>query len=115
MLSKLRVFTLAAVLMVLPCIGSHSHTTRRPARLTARSKGGSAVCTRPAPMRLMSVRRPAAFSGFSTSMRRSSSSGVVVGPTLRPTGLCTPRRNSTWAPSICRVRSPIHRKWAEHA
>ena len=30
-----------------------------------------------------------------------------------PMGFFRPRRNSTWAPSSWRVRSPIHRKWAE--
>ena len=52
MLSKLRVFTGLALLpeveIVLPCIGSHSHTTLQPSAITARSSGGSfrSTCVR---------------------------------------------------------------------
>ena len=34
-----------------------------------------------------------------------------MGPSLTPIGFCTRDSSSTWAPSICRVRSPIQRKW----
>ena len=64
-------------------------------------------------MRLISVMRPGSFAGFSRSRMRSRSSGSCVGPTFMPSGFFTPRRNSTWAPSSWRVRSPIHRKCAE--
>jgi hypothetical protein len=30
-----------------------------------------------------------------------------------PTGFLMPRRNSTWAPSSCFVRSPSQTRWAE--
>ena len=46
-------------------------------------------------------------------MREKTSSGLVPGPILTPTGLWTPWRMATWAPSTSRVRSPTHRKWAE--
>ena len=36
-------------------------------------------------------------------------------PTFMPRGLATPRRNSTWAPSSWRVRSPTHNMWAEQS
>lgn len=36
-------------------------------------------------------------------------------PTLMPRGLAIPRRNSTWAPSSWRVRSPTHTIWAEQS
>ena len=43
----------------------------------------------------------------------STSSGVVVGPSLQPTGLRMPAQNSMWAPSSWRVRSPIQTMCAE--
>ena len=55
------------VLIVLPCIGSHSHTTLRPARSTARTSGGSRAATLSAPMRLISVMRPGSFAGLRIS------------------------------------------------
>ena len=49
------------------------------------------------------------------SHRARASSGVAVGPSLAPMGLLTPEKNSTWAPSIWRVRSPIQIMWAEQS
>ena len=108
----MRVFSLATVVIVLPCIGSHSHTTLWPLRCTARTSGGSLAATLSAPMRLISVMRPGSFAGFSMSRMRSRSSASCVGPTFMPIGFLMPRMNSTCAPSSCRVRSPIHRKCA---
>jgi hypothetical protein len=61
----------------------------------------------PAPNRAISVSRPGSFDGFSLDIRTLRSSTVVEGPHFRPTGFCTPRQNSTCAPSGWRVRSPI--------
>ena len=54
-------------------------------------------------------------SGFSRSQSSTTSSGVAVGPSLTPIGLCTPEKNSTCAPSSCRVRSPIQSRCAEQS
>jgi hypothetical protein len=102
-------------LTVLPCIGSQAQTTLWPARSTARTSGGSLASTLSAPMRAISVMRPGTLSGLSASIRRKRSSGSRLGPHFMPSGLSTPRRNSTWAPSSWRVRSPIHRRWAEQS
>ena len=59
----------------------------------------------------MSVNRPGSFSGLRMSTSASNSSGVIDGPTFTPIGLAMPRKYSTWAPSSCRVRSPIQGKW----
>lgn len=40
----------------------------------------------------------------------TNSSGVKLGPALRPMGLRMFRKYSTWAPFTSRVRSPIQRK-----
>ena len=53
--------------------------------------------------------------GLSRSQSSSTSSGLAVGPILRPSGLCTPEKNSTCAPSGWRVRSPIQSMWAEQS
>ena len=66
-----------------------------------------------APMRLMKVRRPGSRFGSSLSISASASSASCLGPSFTPIGLRTRERKSTWAPSSWRVRSPIHRKWAE--
>ena len=66
-------------------------------------------------MRAISVSRPGVRSGSSRSHVSRSSSAVAVGPTLRPSGFRTPEKNSTWAPSACRVRSPTHSMWAEQS
>ena len=115
MSSKWRVLRPLGALNVLPCIGSHAHTTGWPASVTARSSGRRRSSTWSAPMRLISVRRPGTRAGLSGSHSASSSAGSTVGPTLQPIGLPTPRRNSTWAPSRSRVRSPIHSMCAEQS
>ena len=81
----------------------------------ARTNGGSFSATLAAPMRAISVSRPGSFCGLRISVSRTSSAASMLGPTFMPIGLATPRRNSTWAPSGWRVRSPIQRKCAEHA
>ena len=68
---------------------------------------------RPAPIRVIRVRRPGSRSGSTRSMSRSSSSPVIVGPTFTPIGLRIRDTKSRCAPSSCRVRSPTHTKWAE--
>ena len=103
------------------CIGSQTQTTGISASRTARSSGGSSSCTRLAPRRVISVSRPGERSGLSRSASATSSSGVIDGPTLAPTGLCSPERNSTWAPStlpraladpeeVARARVPVARR-----
>jgi len=91
------------------------HTTGWPDRLTARSSAGSFSVTRSAPMRLNSTSRPGSRRGLSRSQSPTVSSGVASGPSFTPTGLWTPERNSTWAPSSWRVRSPIQGRCAEQA
>ena len=59
--------------------------------------------------------RPGSLSGLSVSISFSVSSVESDGPHLKPSGLCTPRRNSTCAPSVWRVRSPIHSMCAEQS
>ena len=68
-----------------------------------------------APIRVIRVRRPGMRAGLAISHSWITSSPVIVGPTLQPIGLPTPRRNSTWAPSRSRVRSPIQSMWAEQS
>ena len=97
------------------CIGSHAHTTGWPASVTACTIGGSASATRPAPMRQIRVSRPGVRSGSSRSHSSSTSAGVAVGPILQPSGLPTPAKNSAWAPSGARVRSPTHSMCAEQS
>ena len=63
----------------------------------------------------ISVRRPGSFSGLSASISRINSSGFSVGTAFEPIGFLTPRKNSTWAWSSWRVRSPIQMKWPEVA
>ena len=66
-------------------------------------------------MRAISVSRPGMRSGFSRAHSSTTSSGVAVGPSLTPIGLCTPEKNSTCAPSSSRVRSPIQSMCAEQS
>ena len=40
---------------------------------------------------------------------------MIEGPHFSPIGFCTPRANSTCAPSGWRVRSPIQIMWPEPA
>ena len=63
----------------------------------------------------MNVSRPGIRAGFSRSQSSTASSPVAVGPSLTPSGLWTPAKNSTWAPSACRVRSPIQSMCAEQS
>ena len=100
---------------VLACIGSHVHTTGWPDSRTARSNGRSPSSILSAPMRVISVSRPGMRAGFSFSHSSSTKSAAVPGPILQPIGLPTPRRNSMWAPSSWRVRSPIHSMCAEQS
>ena len=67
----------------------------------------------PALIRVMKVSRPGSLSGLSFAASASASSAVVVGPSLTPIGLRIRDANSTWAPSSCRVRSPIQTKWPD--
>ena len=53
--------------------------------------------------------------GLSAWHSSSTSSAVAVGPSFTPIGLWTPCRNSTWAPSPWRVRSPIQSMCAEQS
>lgn len=99
--------------IVFPCIGSDTHRTGRPSAATRSTIAGSASRILPAPIRVMNVSRPGVPSGLSASMRRTASSGEVVGPSFTPIGLCTREKKSTCAPVRSRVRSPIHRKCAE--
>src|ERR1700730_16265686 len=96
--------------MVLPCIGSHAHTTDLPSRLTARSNGGSRSATLPAPKRQISVSRPGSFSGLRMSISRSRSSASSEGPHLSPIGFLMPRKNSTCAWSCWRGRGILARE-----
>ena len=66
-------------------------------------------------MREISVSRPGSRAGLSRSASSTTSSGVAVGPSLQPIGLWTPEKNSTCAPSSCRVRSPIQSMCAEQS
>src|SRR5450756_2989554 len=66
-------------------------------------------------MRVIRVSRPGIFSGSSRSQSSSTCSEVALGPSLTPTGLFTPEKNSTWAPSGWRVRSPIQSMCAEQS
>ena len=100
---------------MLPCIGSQTQVTGEPTAVTFSTSAGSTLRTVPAPMRVMNVNRPGSPEGLSRSMSASASSAVVVGPSLTPIGLRTRDRKSTCAPSIWRVRSPIHRKCAEQS
>ena len=67
------------------------------------------------PIRVISVSRPGMRAGLSASHSAITSSTVIDGPTLHPIGLPTPRRNSTWAPSSSRVRSPTQSMCAEQS
>ncbi len=66
-------------------------------------------------MRAISVSRPGIRSGFRVSHRPTTSAGLAAGPSFTPSGLWTPAKNCTWAPSSPRVRSPIHSMWAEQS
>ena len=63
------------------------------------------------------LNRPSTMEFMACSSYGSSttSSGVAAGPSLAATGLAMPRRNSRWAPSSWRVRSPTHSRWAEQS
>ena len=79
------------------------HQPRQAARRSCRRRSGR-----------YSVRRPGSLVGFEA--RRSGAAARRARPSGRPSarsGCCTPRANSTWAPSSWRVRSPIHSRWAE--
>src|SRR6266540_1227936 len=111
--SKRRVLCPDDPTKVLPCIGSQAHTTGCPAAVTARTSGGSRRSTRSAPRRVISVSRPGVRRGSRRAQIATASSGVALGPSLTPTGLPTPERNSRWAPSNWRVRSPTQSRCAE--
>ena len=88
-------------------------STTAPFFCTAFSRGGNCVLILSAPKRAISVRRPGSFCGLRISINCSNSSGFSDGPHFMPIGFFTPRKNSTCAPSGCRVRSPIHSMWAD--
>jgi len=54
---------------VLPCMGSETHSTLRPASVMALMRRGRCSRSVSAPMRLMSVMRPGTLSGFSVFTR----------------------------------------------
>ena len=116
MSSSRRVFWPPAALKVLPCIGSHAHTTGWPASRTARSSGGRCSRIRAgahAGDEREPARDPIGVERARTcrAPRRAWWSGRACS---RP-GCGCPRRNSTWAPSSWRVRSPIHTMCAEQS
>ena len=113
--SKRRVLKPDSVVKTLACMGSEAHRTGWPESRTARRMGGRRSKTLSAPMRAISVSRPGTRSGLRRSQSSTISSGVAVGPTFSPSGLCTPEKNSTWAPSGWRVRSPIQSMCAEQS
>ena len=113
--SKRRVLKPESVRNAFACMGSDAQTTGCSASFTARRMGGRSSKTCSAPMRATSVSRPGMRPGFRRSHSSSTSSGVAVGPTLTPSGLWTPEKNSTCAPSGWRVRSPIQSMWAEQS
>ena len=113
--SKLRVLTPDEVRNTFACIGSVVQTTGCPESRTARMIGGSASTSRSAPIRTISVSRPGRRAGLSRSQSSTTSSAVAVGPSLTPSGLLTPAKNSTCAPPSWRVRSPIQSMCAEQS
>ena len=113
--SKYLVLWPLAASTVLPCIGSHTHTTAAPLAATFSTSGGSAWRIRPAPIRVIRVRRPGSRSGSRASISASTSCAVADGPILTATGLRICRANSTWAPPGSRVRSPIHSRCADRS
>ena len=106
--SKWRVLCPVGDSSVLPCIGSHCHTTRCPDRVTASTIGGSRSRTLSEPIRDTIVTRPSTRRGSSVWTSSTAMSGVVVGPIFTPIGFASSAANPTCAPSSCRVRSPIH-------
>ena len=61
----------------------------------------------------MKVNLPGSRLGSSFSIKASTSSTWVLGPSFTPIGLRILEQKSTCAPSILRVRSPIQTKCAE--
>ena len=100
----------AGVPTVLPCIGSVDQIALLPAARVARIRAGSGA----APCRRRSGRSgpagPAGCPGRAVDQAQQVV-GVKVGPHLSPIVLAMPRAYSTWAPSSCRVRSPIQIIW----
>jgi len=90
---------------VLPCIGSQTQATGWPAADTARTSGGKALRTLSTPIRVTKVSRPGARSAFSRSQRRYRLVRGCSRPELDFDRFPIPAANSTWAPSISRVRS----------
>mmetsp|Transcript_8772 Transcript_8772/g.18202 ORF Transcript_8772/g.18202 Transcript_8772/m.18202 type:complete len:251 (-) Transcript_8772:671-1423(-) len=115
MASKSRVLKPFSVLRVFPWTGSEIHKTDFPSRCTARIKPGRFFRSFSAPIRTMMVSRPGMFFGFMVLIMVSNSSGVHLSEILTPRGLLTPRQNSKWAPSSCRVRSPTQSMCAEQS
>ena len=91
-------------------MGSQTHVTEAPEAVTFSTIVGSASRIRPAPIRVMKVRRPGSRSGSTLSMIRRRSSVSASAETLTPTGLRTEATKSMWAPSRWRVRSPTQTK-----
>jgi hypothetical protein len=90
-------------------------TTGVPLAATASASGGSACRIRPAPIRVIRVRRPGSSSGSRALISASTSWAATAGPILTATGLRICRANSTWAPPGSRVRSPIHSRCPDEA
>ena len=85
MLSNRRVLMPPAVVSVLPCIGSQTHSTG-PQPVAHRLDQTAAACSAifPAPMRWISTSRPGSLCGFSTRHRPCSQSPVIAGPIFTP-------------------------------
>ncbi|CKQ94887.1 Uncharacterised protein [Mycobacterium tuberculosis] len=77
--------------------------------------GGNRSRTLWLPILLTNVSRPGLLCGSSRSTYSTASSGVMLGPNLTPTGLAITWANAMCAPSICRVRSPIHTVCADRS
>ena len=68
-------------------MGSHTHKTTAPDLVTASTSAGSFSRIKPAPMRVIKVKRPGSFLGFNFLIIAKASSGVVLGPSFTPIGL----------------------------
>jgi len=101
-----------AALIVLPCIGSDTQPT--PCPHARRRAAAAAACPRPFPPH---PRDQCQAAGLVRRVQDIDQPEQVVwfidGRIFSPIGFLMPRMNSTWALSGLRVRSPIHRKWAE--
>ena len=86
----------------------------RPRRRTASTSGGRHSAIRFTPKRWISVKRPGSFVRVEhvDQLQQFVGRHRQARPSRR-SGLAMPRKYSTWAPSSCRVRSPIQGKWVQ--